>query len=113
MAGHDRIVLGASAGGVKVLARQQSLSLEAALWTAARIFKEKTILSRPLAAQQQQRGNAESAARFMDEARRWEHYAALIRDCLLRRQNKSDSPSEGQEPSRSTQSEENSRGPAG
>jgi two-component system chemotaxis response regulator CheB len=52
-----------------VLLAEQSDALEAALWSAIRIFKEKMILARQLASLERQRGNADRAQRYDEEAR--------------------------------------------
>ena len=68
--------------GVDLLG-QQSEALEAALWTAVRNFKEKTGLAEQLAVQSRQRGNADAAERFQDEARLANKYGNLIQNCIL------------------------------
>jgi two-component system chemotaxis response regulator CheB len=67
----------------EVLLDEQSEALEAALWTAVRIFKEKTVLSRQLAASARQRNAPDAVERFEDEARVSERYSALIQEYLL------------------------------
>lgn len=74
---------------------QQAVALEAALWTATRIFKEKTVLARQLAAVQRHQGNAESAVRFEEEAQLSERYSVLIQEYLLSRREGVPSSSEG------------------
>ncbi len=49
------------------LLEEQSTALEAALWTAVRTFKEKTILARQLAERERELGRADMAGRFEDE----------------------------------------------
>jgi two-component system chemotaxis response regulator CheB len=67
----------------KLLAEQSEV-LEAALWTAVRTFKEKTVLARQLAARERVRGNLTSAERFEDEAQVAEQYAELIHERVLK-----------------------------
>lgn len=62
----------------------QSVALEAALWTAVRGFKEKTVLARQLAAQARAQRDGGAAARFEEDARLAEHYGFLIQEHLLR-----------------------------
>jgi two-component system chemotaxis response regulator CheB len=80
----------------EVLLDGQAANLEAALWTAVRIFKEKTVLARQVAGQQRRGGNAESAERFEEEARLSEHYSTLIQEYLLKGGKGSKKPSEGE-----------------
>ncbi|MFO0930209.1 MAG: chemotaxis protein CheB [Gemmataceae bacterium] len=56
--------------------------LEAALWTAVRMFKEKAILSHQLAAGRQAEGNRAAAERLEEDARLAERQAAVIQTCL-------------------------------
>jgi two-component system chemotaxis response regulator CheB len=49
-----------------------------ALWTAVRTFREKSVLSRQLAAQERSRGHHESADRFEEQAHQAERYGSLI-----------------------------------
>jgi two-component system chemotaxis response regulator CheB len=69
--------------GVSLLS-EQSEALEAALWTAVRIFKEKMVLARQMAAQERARDNSEAASRFEDDANLSEHYSELIEQHILR-----------------------------
>jgi two-component system chemotaxis response regulator CheB len=66
------------------LLEEQSEALEAALWTAVRTFKEKTVLARQLAARERERGNLAAAERFEDEARVAERYGELIHERVLK-----------------------------
>jgi two-component system chemotaxis response regulator CheB len=68
--------------GVDLLG-EQSEALEAALWTAVRIFKEKRVLAEQMALQARQRGNSERAERFQDEARLANKYGDLIQHSIL------------------------------
>jgi two-component system chemotaxis response regulator CheB len=65
------------------LLEEQSKALEAALWTATRTFREKSVLSRQVAAQERSRGNTKSAERFEEEAAVAEQYSDVIRQLLL------------------------------
>ena len=69
--------------GEKLLAEQGEV-LEAALWTAVRTFKERTILATQLAAQARERGDTWAAARFEEEAMVADRYGRLIQENLLR-----------------------------
>ena len=55
-----------------------SEALEAALWTAVRTFREKSVLAKQLSVRERSRGNAEVAVRFDEQATQAERYAALI-----------------------------------
>jgi two-component system chemotaxis response regulator CheB len=68
--------------GEKLLAEQSEV-LEAALWTAVRTFKEKTILARQLVAQARAQGDRSAAERFQDEADVADRYGRLIQENLL------------------------------
>jgi two-component system chemotaxis response regulator CheB len=62
----------------EALLAEQSESLEAALWTAVRTFREKSVLSHQLAAMERAKGGAAVAARFDEQAAQAEEYANLI-----------------------------------
>jgi two-component system, chemotaxis family, protein-glutamate methylesterase/glutaminase len=62
----------------EALLAEQSETLEAALWTAVRTFREKVVLSRQLAAQERAKGAPHLAARFEEQAAQAEEYAELI-----------------------------------
>jgi two-component system chemotaxis response regulator CheB len=66
------------------LLAEQSETLEAALWTAVRTFREKAVLGRQLAAQERQRGNEPAAARFEEHGAQAAEYADLILKHVLR-----------------------------
>jgi two-component system chemotaxis response regulator CheB len=68
--------------GEALLAEQTEI-LEAALWTAARTFKDKTLLARQLASQERDRGNLEAANRFEEQAQQAEQYGNSIQQYLL------------------------------
>lgn len=65
------------------LLAEQANGLEAALWTAARTFKERHLLSRQMAERERERGALEAATRFEEMARQAERYGALIQQYLL------------------------------
>jgi two-component system chemotaxis response regulator CheB len=65
-----------------LLAEQQEI-LEAALWTAARTFKDRAVLSRQLAAKEQEGGRNESSSRFIEQAEQSEKYYESIQRYLL------------------------------
>ena len=67
----------------EALLAEQSEALEAALWTAVRTFRERSVLGRQLASQERGKGNAESAARFEEQAQQAARYAALIVEHVL------------------------------
>ena len=62
----------------ETLLAEQDNALEGALWTAMRIFKERMLLSRQLAARERQRGNADSASRYDDQASVAERYVEVL-----------------------------------
>jgi two-component system chemotaxis response regulator CheB len=61
----------------------QGEALEAALWTAVRTFREKSVLGRQLAARQRLKGEPGAAARFEEQAEQSARYAALIVEHIL------------------------------
>lgn len=67
----------------EVLLSEQSEALEAALWTAVRTFREKSILSRQLANRERAAGDAASADRFEEQAAQAAQYGGLIHQYLL------------------------------
>ncbi len=67
----------------EVLLTEQAEVLEAALWTAVRIFRERSVLNRQLAAAQRQRGHEEAARRFEEQAGQADRYGELIRQHVL------------------------------
>jgi two-component system chemotaxis response regulator CheB len=67
----------------EMLLAEQSEALEAALWTAVRTFRERSVLGRQLAARELRRGNAEAANRFEEQANQAARYAALIVEHVL------------------------------
>jgi two-component system chemotaxis response regulator CheB len=62
----------------EALLAEQTDALEAALWTAVRTFREKSVLGRQLAVVERRKGDADAAARFEEQARQSEQYAELI-----------------------------------
>ncbi len=64
------------------LMAEQSENLEAALWTAVRIFKERAILSRELAERERNRGETRSAERFVEQAQQAQQYGEVIQKLL-------------------------------
>jgi two-component system chemotaxis response regulator CheB len=77
-----RCHVGHAYNGEALLAEQNEI-LEAALWTAVRTFKDRTILARQLAHQERQRGNQDAATRFDDQAQQAERYGNSIHQYLL------------------------------
>lgn len=67
----------------ETLFSEQSQALEAALWTAVRTFKERHLLARQLAEQNRGQGNADSAARFEEQAEQAQRYGELIQQYVL------------------------------
>lgn len=67
----------------EILLAEQTEALEAALWTAVRTFREKSVLARQLAHRERAEGLAETADRFDEQAEVAERYGSLIRDHLL------------------------------
>ena len=62
----------------EALLAEQTEALEAALWTAVRTFRERSVLGRQLANAERAKGNAASAGRFDEQAEQAEQYADLI-----------------------------------
>jgi two-component system chemotaxis response regulator CheB len=65
------------------LLTEQSEALEAALWTAVRTFREKSVLTRQLAEVSRAEGNHAAAARYAEQAGQADEYSALIRKYVL------------------------------
>jgi len=74
----------------EILLAEQSEALEAALWTAIRTFREKSILALQLARQVRAEGNVESADRFEEQSRQAARYGSLIRRHLLKGDSETD-----------------------
>ena len=62
---------------------EQAEHLEAALWTAVRTFRERTVLARQLAHERRRQGDPEAAERFEQQADVAERYGNLIQQYLL------------------------------
>jgi two-component system chemotaxis response regulator CheB len=77
-----RCHVGHAYNGENLLA-EQTEALEAALWTAVRTFREKSVLGRQLAARERARGNHEAAARFDEQAGQADKYGSLIVEHVL------------------------------
>jgi two-component system chemotaxis response regulator CheB len=73
----------------EALLAEQSTTLEVALWTAIRTFRERSVLGRQLAVQERQRGKAEVAERFEEEARLAERYGQAIREYFFEKKARS------------------------
>jgi two-component system chemotaxis response regulator CheB len=67
----------------EALLEEQADILEAALWTAIRTFKDRSVLSRQMANQERQRGNHEAAQRFEEQAEQAERYGSSIQQYLM------------------------------
>ncbi|AMV23329.1 Chemotaxis response regulator protein-glutamate methylesterase [Gemmata sp. SH-PL17] len=67
----------------EVLLTEQTDALEAALWTAVRTFREKTVLTQQLATRERERGNEDGAKRFEEQASQTARYANLIVEHVL------------------------------
>lgn len=67
----------------ETLLEDQASSLEAALWTAVRTFKERQLLASQLAEQEKRRGDTAAAALFEDQARQAERYGEAIQQYIL------------------------------
>jgi len=67
----------------ETLLTEQAEALDAALWTAVRIFKEQSLLARQVAGQHLQQGNGEAAGRFKEQAEQAERYGSVIEQYLL------------------------------
>jgi two-component system, chemotaxis family, protein-glutamate methylesterase/glutaminase len=67
----------------EALLAEQKETLEAALWTALRTFKDRAVLSRQLANQEEQRGNSQTAGRFVEQAEQAEKYFESIQRYVL------------------------------
>jgi two-component system chemotaxis response regulator CheB len=67
----------------ELLLAEQSESLEAAMWSAVRIFREKSALSRQLASRERRQGHQTSAERFDEQADQAELYGSVIRGFLV------------------------------
>jgi two-component system chemotaxis response regulator CheB len=61
-----------------VLLSEQTDALEAALWTAVRTFREKSVLARQLATRERAKGDDATAERFDEQAGQADRYSSLI-----------------------------------
>jgi two-component system chemotaxis response regulator CheB len=68
----------------EVLLGEQTEALEAALWTAVRTFREKSVLARQLATCERRADQTDSADRFDEQAEQAERHGALIHSLLLK-----------------------------
>jgi two-component system chemotaxis response regulator CheB len=66
-----------------VLLAEKTEALEAALWAAVRMFKERGVLARQVAAKERSRGDATGAERFEEQAELAERYGKLIQQYVL------------------------------
>ncbi|HZW29299.1 MAG TPA: hypothetical protein VFF52_01235 [Isosphaeraceae bacterium] len=62
----------------EILLAERTETLEAALWTAVRIFREKSVLGRQLAALERSKGNDAAADRFQEQADQAHQSGSLI-----------------------------------
>jgi two-component system chemotaxis response regulator CheB len=67
----------------EALLAEQTDALEAALWSAVRTFREKSVLGRQLANTERRKGDAAAAARFEEQAAQAARYAKLIVEHVL------------------------------
>lgn len=67
----------------ETLLAEQFEALEAALWTAVRTFRERSVLGQQMAATERRKGNGEAAARFEEQAHQAARYASLILEHVL------------------------------
>jgi two-component system chemotaxis response regulator CheB len=67
----------------EILFAEKSEALEAAMWTAVRTFREKSVLARQLANRERQVGKSASAARFDERAEQADRYGSLLEGVLL------------------------------
>jgi two-component system chemotaxis response regulator CheB len=67
----------------ETLLEDQANLLEAALWTAVRIFKERHLLAQQLAEQEKSGGDADAAARFQEQSEQAARYGELIQQYIL------------------------------
>jgi two-component system chemotaxis response regulator CheB len=67
----------------ELLLSEQTEALEAALWTAARTFREKSVLASQIAHNERRGGDADTAARFKEQARQAAQFGRLIEHYLL------------------------------
>ena len=68
----------------EVLLSEQGEALEAALWTAVRTFREKSVLSRQMAFRERAGGDDATAERYEEQAEQAARSGALIQEYLLK-----------------------------
>jgi len=68
----------------ETLLAEQSEELEAALWTAIRIFKDKAVLARQMAARARATSDDKTAERYDDQAAVAAQYAEAIHQLILK-----------------------------
>jgi two-component system chemotaxis response regulator CheB len=66
-----------------VLLADHAEALEAALWTAVRMFKERSVLARQVAEKERGEGDTAGAARFEEQADQAERYGKLIQQYVI------------------------------
>ena len=74
----------------EVLLSEQTEALEAALWTAVRTFREKSVLSNQIANRERAVGNLSLAERFEEQAAQATQFGHLIQQYLLQDQPSAD-----------------------
>jgi two-component system chemotaxis response regulator CheB len=67
----------------EVLLTEHGEALEAALWTAVRIFRDRGVLARQLAERERRHGHSEAARRFDEQAEEAERNGILIQEHFL------------------------------
>lgn len=67
----------------EILLSEQTEALEAALWTAVRTFKEKSLLANQLAAHERAAGDSDAASRFREQSAQAARFGELIQGLLL------------------------------
>jgi two-component system chemotaxis response regulator CheB len=80
----------------EALLSEKAEALEGALWTALRMFKEKTVLARQLAQKANRAGDASAAERFEDEARLAQRHGEAIQQWLSKSEAGESNPPAGQ-----------------
>jgi two-component system chemotaxis response regulator CheB len=67
----------------ELLLAEKTEALEAAMWTAVRTFREKSVLARQVANRERQAGQKARADRFDERAEQADHYGSLLEGLLL------------------------------
>jgi two-component system chemotaxis response regulator CheB len=70
----------------EILLAEKTEALEAAMWTAVRTFREKSVLARQLASRERQAGQTARADRFDERAEQAERDGSLLEGLLLNQQ---------------------------